>query len=126
MQAAARPLILVVDDDEDIRSVLAIGLRQSFRVISVATGGEAVAQARATRPDVVVLDWTLPDMTGKELMDMISQLDPTFRQIRWVLVSGVAGLRGLAERVGAVACPKPCTVEVILQAIDGVLRGSST
>ncbi len=60
-----RPRVLVVEDDDALRSVMASCLsRAGFAVSSVATGADAVAAARAVHPDAMVIDILLPDAGG--------------------------------------------------------------
>jgi DNA-binding response OmpR family regulator len=64
--------ILVVDDEERIRSLIASYLRQEgFQVDGVATGEEAVGAVRARPPDLVVLDVRLPGIDGFEALRQI-------------------------------------------------------
>ncbi|MFJ6212036.1 response regulator transcription factor [Streptomyces sp. NPDC092296] len=64
-EASAEASLLVVDDEPNIRELLAASLRfAGFRVASAATGEQALAAVAADRPDLVVLDVMLPDMDG--------------------------------------------------------------
>ena len=119
MHAVRSPYVLIVEDDPDVRVVLAIALADQYRVETAATGQEAVAKAQQETPDVLVLDWSLPDMSGDEL---IAKLGPGFDSMGRVVVSGISGLGGLAGRIGAVACPKPCTIEKLVAAIEKALN----
>jgi two-component system OmpR family response regulator len=57
--------VLVVDDEPNIVDVISMALRyQGFEVASAGTGNEALAQVRAFRPHLMVLDVMLPDMEG--------------------------------------------------------------
>ena len=60
--------ILVVDDDDDLRSALAeqIALEGEFQVIEAATGAAGVEAAKASAPDLILLDVDLPDINGRE------------------------------------------------------------
>ena len=61
--------VLLAEDDRDIRAVARLALRRAgFDVVAVASGEEAVAEARASRPDVVLLDWLMPGLDGIETM----------------------------------------------------------
>ncbi|MCO1654396.1 response regulator transcription factor [Pseudonocardia humida] len=61
--------LLVVDDEPNLRELLAATLRFSgFRVASAGTGAEALAAAAADPPDLVLLDVMLPDMDGFEVV----------------------------------------------------------
>ena len=59
------PLVLVVDDDRRMRRYLRATLAdQRFRVVEAESGAEALAQAAAHNPDLVLLDFGLPDFDG--------------------------------------------------------------
>ncbi|HEV3329283.1 MAG TPA: response regulator transcription factor [Acidimicrobiales bacterium] len=69
-EVTTRPheLVLVVDDEESYRDALSIGLSQEgFDVVVAADGAEARAAVRRDRPDLVLLDVMLPDISGIEL-----------------------------------------------------------
>ena len=68
-QKSNRKTILIVDDDEELRSALAeqISLEDDFQAIESATGEAGVAAAVAHRPDLVLLDVDLPDMDGRQV-----------------------------------------------------------
>ncbi len=59
-----RTVVLVVDDEPQIRRVVRNALGDEPRVIEAAAGRDAIDQAAAQRPDLVVLDLGLPDMSG--------------------------------------------------------------
>ena len=57
-----QPVALVVEDEDDITTLLAFSLRKAgFAVTCVQNLSEARAQVENALPDVVVLDWMLPD-----------------------------------------------------------------
>ncbi|HEK1769061.1 TPA: response regulator [Pseudomonas putida] len=61
--------LLVIDDEPQIRKFLRISLvSQGYKVIEAATGGEGLAQAALSKPDLVVLDLGLPDMDGQQVL----------------------------------------------------------
>ena len=68
MPMAAARTILVVDDYPDVLDVWEIYLRaEGFRVLTAATGQQALATATADIPDLVVMDLDLPDVSGFEV-----------------------------------------------------------
>ncbi len=61
--------LLVIDDEAQIRRLLELALSNlGWEVFSAATGTEGLDAARADKPDVVLLDLNLPDMSGAELL----------------------------------------------------------
>ncbi|MBD2434673.1 MULTISPECIES: response regulator [Fischerella] len=68
------PLVLVCDDDPDIRSELQTLLeKRHYRVVTVANGEEAIAAASSSHPDVILLDLLMPGMNGWETMTVLKQ-----------------------------------------------------
>jgi DNA-binding response OmpR family regulator len=57
--------IMVVDDDDDLRALVAEALRKTgYLVVSVASGREAYSLARKTAPDLIMMDIGIPEMDG--------------------------------------------------------------
>jgi two-component system, OmpR family, response regulator len=64
----SRNTILVVDDEESIRDAVSSALRyEGFDVRGAASGGDALASIAESAPDLIVLDWMLPDLSGIDL-----------------------------------------------------------
>jgi Response regulator containing CheY-like receiver, AAA-type ATPase, and DNA-binding domains len=69
---ATKPKILIVEDDSDVRRLYAIGLNQrGFEVKLAANGAEAVERIERERPDLILLDWVMPLMSGGEVLARI-------------------------------------------------------
>lgn len=65
---AVEPLVLVVEDEPAQREVLAYNIRaEGYAVITAGAGDEALVMVRETPPDVIVLDWMLPSVSGIEV-----------------------------------------------------------
>ncbi len=68
MTAAPRPTVLVVEDEAAQREVLTYNLEaEGFAVAGAATGDEALLLMDETPPDVILLDWMLPGVSGIEI-----------------------------------------------------------
>src|SRR5688572_28692674 len=62
-------LILVVDDDQKLLKMVRRTLMyEGFEVVTAATGQEALAKMQAETPDLLVLDWMMPELDGLELL----------------------------------------------------------
>ncbi len=62
--------ILIVDDDRVGETLIRLALQQQgFEVVSAADGLQALAEVRRSRPDLIVLDVQMPNMSGFEFMD---------------------------------------------------------
>jgi DNA-binding response OmpR family regulator len=66
------PTVLVVDDERTVLETVAAGLeRDGYRVVTAGDGAEGLRRFRAERPDVLVLDLMLPELSGVELCRII-------------------------------------------------------
>jgi len=73
-----RPLILVADDDEDIRLLVRVVLeRGGYRVVSATDGDSALRLAEEQGPDLVLVDVSMPIMGGHELCQAITEGNPS-------------------------------------------------
>ncbi len=69
--------ILIVDDNQDISTILSMSLKkEGYRIITAQTGAEALSQIKGKSFNVVLLDIKLPDMNGLEILKVIKQNDP--------------------------------------------------
>jgi CheY-like chemotaxis protein len=85
-------LILVVDDDEDIRDLITYILNSSgFQVISAIDGISALLQIEHHQPDLALLDVMLPGLSGLEVLQRIrNSQDGHTRQMPVVMLSALA------------------------------------
>ena len=119
--------VLVVDDTDDGRSLLACVLNTAgYRTIEAASGTEALS-LMDERPDVVVLDVHLPDIDGFEVCRRI-KADARMATTPVVQVSAVFSqtedrVRGLSGGADAYL-PKPFEPELLVATVDAVLRAS--
>lgn len=111
MSTEQGPLILVVDDYEDAREMYAEYLRFcGFRVAEARNGNEALEQAFALLPDLILMDLSLPGMDGWEATRQL-KADERTRHIPVVALTGHA-LAGASEGARRAGCDsfvtKPC------------------
>ena len=94
--------ILLVEDDPDIATLATMALRDlgGFEVTHAASGPEALDQLRRERPDMLILDYSMPGMNGGELLTAIKQMPelediPAVFMTASVMPAHVAALRAL-------------------------------
>jgi DNA-binding response OmpR family regulator len=78
--ADARPLVLVADDDDDIRQLVKFRLeRAGYEVVDARDGEEALRLAIERRPDLAVLDVMMPKLTGYDVTQRLRASEETKR-----------------------------------------------
>jgi DNA-binding response OmpR family regulator len=128
------PHLLILEDDPDILSGLQSHFqREGFGVLPCPTGQEALhrlreaAQGRGTRPDAALLDLTLPDMDGTDVLRFIRG-EQVFRGLPVILVTarGDEFDRVLGLELGADDyVPKPYSTRELTARVKAVLRRAS-
>jgi len=122
------PLVLIVDDYQDAREMYAEYLEFSgFRVAEARNGQEAVEQAFALRPSVILMDLSLPIMDGWEATRRLKGDDRT-RAIPVVALTGHA-LDGHSREAQDAGCDayvtKPCLPDALVREVRRVLKAAS-
>jgi DNA-binding response OmpR family regulator len=77
--AGTKGTLLIVDDEEDVLGIVTEYLRaQGYRVVTASSGREAIETLRVACVsfDVAVIDWTLPDVAGDDLVQHIREVQP--------------------------------------------------
>jgi len=117
--------VMVVEDEEAISQLLAYNLRaEGFDVVTVADGDEALLVAAESEPDIVLLDWMLPNVSGVEICRQLRMRSAT--QALPVIMLTARGeeedrLRGL-ETGADDYITKPFSVAEVVARIRAVLR----
>jgi CheY-like chemotaxis protein len=125
MTNETNPLILVVDDYQDAREMYAEYLQFSgFRVAEARNGNEAVEQAFALKPDLILMDLSLPGMDGWEATRQLKS-DERTRHIPVVALTGHA-LAGASEGARKAGCDsfvtKPCLPDDLVVEVRRMLN----
>lgn len=117
--------ILIVEDERPIREMIAFGLKRAgFEVREAEDCREARAALADQRPDLLLIDWMLPDMSGLELTRSLKR-DRETRDLPIIMLTArseegdkVAGLQGGADDY----VTKPFSPRELLARIQAVLR----
>ena len=120
------PLVLIVEDIEDnlilIKSLLEMA---DYRVVEARDGREALAQAQAHHPDLILLDMSLPAIDGWTVARTLRQL-PDFRSTLIVALTAHA-MQGDREKTLDAGCDefmtKPIDVPNFVPAVTKMLEG---
>jgi len=115
--------VLVIDDDENIRTMLSMILEdEGYVVESVDTAKKAIERTEKRFYNIALIDVRLPDMEGIELL---TKIKPTTPKIRKIIITGYPTLKNAIEAVnnGADAyIMKPFDVEKVLKTIKEQLK----
>lgn len=119
--------ILIVEDDMAIREMMAFSLRrEGFDIFKAASGHEALEQLNQVHPDLIVIDWGLPDMSGIDLIDMIRR-DDVIKEVPIIMLTARAEeadkVKGL-ERGADDYLTKPASMLELMARIRAHLRRS--
>jgi CheY-like chemotaxis protein len=99
-----KPKILVIDDDAvTLRLVLSTLRTAGFDAVAAENALEGIRTVKRQSPDLILMDLVLPGCNGETATESI-RLDPKYRQIPVILVSGHPELQGIAEVTGATDC----------------------
>jgi two-component system OmpR family response regulator len=117
--------ILVVDDDPEIVELFADVLNRDgrFEVRTASTGYDAGVLTQEFLPDLIILDYMLPDVNGNVVCQTIRQ-NPNFEHIKIIIVSGVVNQDEINEllKVGADDfVKKPFNIEKLIERIGQLL-----
>jgi two-component system phosphate regulon response regulator PhoB len=123
-----KPLVLVVEDEAPLATMLRYNLeKQGFRVEEAGDGQEALTRIAETQPDIVLLDWMLPIMSGIEVCRQIRRKAVT-RDLPVIMVTArtedqdaVRGLNTGADDY----ITKPFNIEALLARMRALLRRSN-
>lgn len=118
------PTILVVEDNEDNRDVLSRRLeRRGFSVITATDGLQGYSLARSEKPDLILMDISLPEMNGWEVIGLLKAADATNRIPIIVLTAhGLVSDRARAMEAGCDGYQnKPVDFQRLSDCIDHLL-----
>jgi CheY-like chemotaxis protein len=118
---AAKPVVLVVDDDADARTIYAMSLRaKGCDVFTAKDGREGLEKANDLWPDIIVMDLAMPHIDGWEAIRRLSESSWT-REIPIVAVSAVP-YSGRRRWPPAAALPhKPCDPHTLWSQVRALL-----
>jgi two-component system phosphate regulon response regulator PhoB len=118
-------LVLVVDDEKDLRSLLEFNLKQAgYRTVHAATGQEALVRAASHTPDLILLDLNLPDLPGTEVCKRLKS-DPSTQRIPVIMLTARTGE---ADRIAGFELgaddyvPKPFSVRELILRLEVARR----
>jgi CheY-like chemotaxis protein len=124
--------ILLIEDEDDIRGVVAWLLESAgYQVLQAVDGKDAIralaeGSMSGDRPDLIVMDLLMPDMTGEEFLRWKSEaLSKSISTIPVVVVTGVAEVPRFVKSQANAVLGKPVQISELETEISRVLGGAS-
>jgi CheY-like chemotaxis protein len=114
--------VLIVDDDESLRRMLAALLEASgYEVAQASNGREALNRAGTLEADIILTEMVMPEMEGLQLIQELLQLNPSLRIIAMSGADRAENYLATAKSLGAKATlRKPLTAGELLQILHQV------
>ena len=120
-----KPYILIVEDEVPLVTLLRYNLeKQGFRVEDVGDGGEALTRIAEATPDLLLLDWMLPTMSGIEVCRQLRRR-PTTRSLPIIMLTARADEQDLVRGLDTGAddyITKPFSTEALIARVRALLR----
>lgn len=121
MEPAARPTVLIVDDERGPRESLRMILSPAYQVLVAPDGSEALELLRQHPVDLVTLDLNMPGMNG---IDAMQAIHDEFPQIEIVIVTGCGTIESAAQGIRFGICDylqKPFDIVQVMGAVGRAL-----
>ena len=121
------PLVLVAEDHEDSRDALTTLLTAlGYRVAVASNGAEAVERARATRPDLILMDMMMPQVDGFQATRTLRQ-DAAFAGTPIIAITAMEGARDAVREAGCDdLVVKPIDIRAVLERIPAWLASRAS
>lgn len=114
--------ILYIEDSEANRCLvrLIVGRREDLTLIEADSGRHGLNMAFELKPDIILLDLTLPDMNGEEVLDSLQKNQDT-QKIPVIIVTGDFVKQGPVAEICHAWVEKPIKINSLFEAIDSAL-----
>lgn len=121
-----RRRVLIVEDDEPTRRLLAITLRRGYDVLAAADGVEGLELAASGRPDLIITDVMMPRLDGITMVRELRRREPS-RRIPIIFLTAKGGAADVAAGIGAGArhyLVKPVRLQALEDMVKSLLKRS--
>lgn len=113
-------VLLVIEDESSARDLIRRQAPERFQLCEARTGTEAIAAARALRPDAIVLDIGLPDMSGWDVLAAL-RADPATCDTPVIVLTGLAERREALARGAVAHFTKPADRTALFEALNDAI-----
>jgi CheY-like chemotaxis protein len=122
MPNAPGPLILLVEDNHDVRETMRLLLEDSGYTVALSDGLTAKADAARLQPEVILLDLYMPGVDGETVFHRLAA-DPATQHIPVMLTSAVPELGAIAARLKVDSyLRKPFTLKLLIREVQSLVN----
>ena len=122
------PLVVCVEDEPGIRELFVEELTDAgYEVIEAENGKQGLEAVLQHRPDLVLSDWLMPEMSGGELLTALRREHAGFAELPFVLVTAFADKTHTDSSQGIAAdayLTKPVDFDLLLDTVAGLLKAA--
>jgi len=125
MSEHQRSTIVIIENDLDIQEMIAFNLRQEgYRVFCSMTGEDGMLKIKSKRPNIVLLDWMLPGMSGIEVCKNIREdIDTKHTKVLIISAKSEEANMVLGLEIGADDyMTKPFSIKVLVAKVNSMIR----
>ncbi|MDD4956843.1 MAG: response regulator [Candidatus Omnitrophica bacterium] len=118
--------VLIIDDEKDVSITLLYRLKaKGYHVFAAETGAEGIEKASAEKPDMIILDFRLPDMKASEVADTIRSMQGMAGVPVILITASVEDMEEKSKECGAVGyLGKPIDTMELCSRIESILGGT--
>lgn len=120
------PKLLMVDDEAEILEILRMPFELAgYEVFTALDSESAVEIVKTHKPDILLIDYKLPKMTGLELFQETHKIDPKGKAIMITgIAEGVEEIKSACIQAGiSQFFQKPLQMEMVIKAVDALAKG---
>lgn len=117
-------MILIVDDDPELRRTLLFILRRRFEATEAASGREAIEAVTRSCPDLLLLDLSMPDLSGIEVLEVVRRIRPSLPVIMLTAHREIEDAARALDLGAKTYITKPFEADVLVENVTSVLETS--
>ena len=101
--------ILLIDDEPDFLRIMGLHIKSwGYELVTASSGEDGIAAVKCDKPDVVILDYVMPDMDGIKVLKQIRKIDSSLPVIMFTANPDIKSIKG-SKKLGVNAyVPKFC------------------
>jgi len=120
---AAKLKVLLIDDDTDFLKIISLHIKSwGYELATASNGKEGVAAVKYEKPDVVILDYVMPDMDGIQALKQIRKIDSKLPVIMFTANPDIKSIKGTKKLGVSAYVPKFCLYTNVPSAVKDELE----